>query len=204
MSQGRVKIIDYGVGNLRSVEQAFVHEGIDATFVSTAEEISCAERLVLPGVGAFGDGMAELHKRGLVSAIKDYATSGRPFLGICLGMQLMFDSSEESVGVQGLGIFHGTTTKYDTAPCMKVPQIGWNCLRVTPGSRLLSGCDESFVYFVHSYHVRPIDSSDIAARSDYSCEFVAAVERGSVGGCQFHPEKSQNTGLRIMRNFLLF
>lgn len=202
MSTG-VKIIDYGVGNLRSVEQAFVHEGIDAQFVHTAEEILSAQRLVLPGVGAFGDGMAELHRRGLAGAVREYAHSGRPLLGICLGMQMLFDASEESHGVAGLGVIGGTVRRFAVGTGLKIPQIGWNRLAVNPASKLLAGCDGTYVYFVHSYHAVAHDRTDVAAQSDYGCAFTAAIERGRIAGCQFHPEKSQDAGLRIVRNFML-
>lgn len=197
-----VKIVDYGIGNLRSVEQAFIHEGINAVFVHTPEEILAAERLVLPGVGAFGDGMTELNKHGLTDAIRQYAASDRPLLGICLGMQLLFDSSDETPDIPGLGVLPGRVVRFSNDHGLKIPQIGWNKLSVTPGSRLLDGCDRSFVYFVHSYYAKPAMQSDIAATADYGDLFTAAVERGRVGGCQFHPEKSQDAGLHIVRNFL--
>ncbi len=200
--QTTVNIIDYGIGNLRSVRQAFIHEGVSARFVYDANEILNAERLVLPGVGAFGDGMTELRKRGLIDPIREYAKRGRSLLGICLGMQMMFESSEENPGVEGLGLFSGSCKKFAVSPGMKVPQIGWNRIEVTPNSRLLAGCDRAFVYFVHSYYACPTEQADIAARSEYTCPFTAAVEAGNLCGCQFHPEKSQDTGLMIIRNFI--
>lgn len=197
-----VAIVDYGMGNLRSVSKACERLGATTNIVDTPEGLDGAERLIVPGVGAFGDAMQELHRRGLVEAIRRFARSGRPLLGICLGLQIFFESSEEAPGVEGLSLLPGTVQRF-RSDSLKIPHMGWNRLDVRPSSRLLRelGC-EPFVYFVHSYYVIPEDDSVIAATADYGAPFVAAVERGALFGVQFHPEKSQQTGLEILRRFL--
>lgn len=209
----KVSVVDYGVGNLLSVAQAFERLGASVEFVSTPEEIARAERLVLPGVGAFRDGMAGLHERGLVEPLRDYARTGRPFLGICLGMQLMLAVSEEFGETEGLALIEGRVvpvpnTRADGTP-HKVPHIGWNEL-ATPhadaawaDSILGDLPDRRDVYFVHSFMAMPTDGSHVLAVCDYHGQQVtAAVRKGHLMGCQFHPEKSGPTGLRILQRFL--
>lgn len=196
-----ISIVDYGMGNLHSVQKALEKTGFASRLVSTAAEVEKAERLILPGVGAFGDAMRGLHERALVAPLRSYARSGRPMLGICLGMQILFESSEEDPGVKGLAIFPGTVRRFQLDG-LKVPHMGWNSLEVTPDSRLLAGLGtDPYVYFVHSFYVKPDDSAVTAATASYGHPFTAAVERGNVGGTQFHPEKSQSAGLAILKNF---
>jgi imidazole glycerol-phosphate synthase subunit HisH len=196
-----ISIVDYGMGNLRSVHKALEKLGNEAQLVSTAREIGAAERLIVPGVGAFGDAMKGLAARGLIEPIRAYARTGRPVLGICLGMQIMFEESEEDPGVEGLGIVPGNVVRFRTRE-LKVPHMGWNSLEVSAGSRLLAGLDQApHVYFVHSYFVAPRRAAVAAATTEYGGKFVAAIESGNIMGTQFHPEKSQDTGLRILTNF---
>lgn len=166
------------------------------------DTIMKADKAVLPGVGSFGDAMNKLHEYNLVDTIHEFIDSGKPFLGICLGLQLLFESSEESEGVEGLGIFKGRIKKFNMNTGYKIPQIGWNSIRITPGSRLFKGIkDESYVYFVHSYYLLAEDEKIVAARTEYADKFHSAVEKGNVFACQFHPEKSSTTGLKILENF---
>jgi len=202
VNQPMISIVDYGMGNLQSVEKALAYTGADTRLVTTAAEVATAEKLVLPGVGAFGDAMAHLKEQGMVEPLKEFAASGRPLLGVCLGMQLLFDSSEEDPDVPGLGIFPGMVKRFPADMGLKVPHMGWNSLTVRPDSRVLAGLgDQSHVYFVHSYYLSPADKSISAATTPYGFEFTSAVEKGNVSGVQFHPEKSQATGLKILRNF---
>lgn len=196
-----ISIVDYGMGNLHSVEKALEKMGYEARLVSTPEQIADAGKLILPGVGAFGDAMRGLAERGLIEPLRSHAESGKPLFGICLGMQILFESSEEDPGIEGLGILKGTVARFAKSR-LKVPHMGWNRLRVTEGSRLLANLGaEPYVYFVHSYFVLPEDQSVTAATTEYGIPFTAAVESGEVAGTQFHPEKSQETGLRILQNF---
>jgi glutamine amidotransferase len=198
-----VAIVDYGMGNLRSVTKACEQLGAAATVVDSAEAISGAERLIVPGVGAFGDAMHELNRLGLVEPIREFARSGRPMLGICLGLQVLFESSEEAPGVPGLRLLRGTVKRF-SVDTLKVPHMGWNRLEARASSRLLRGiAPDPYVYFVHSYYVAPEDEAVIAATTDYGITFVSAVETGALFGVQFHPEKSQKTGLEILRRFLV-
>lgn len=198
-----ISIVDYGMGNLASALKALEHLGFEARLISTPDEVAAAGALMIPGVGAFGDSMKGLAERGLVGPLRDHAAAGRPVFGICLGMQVLFESSEEDPGVQGLGILKGMVTKFRPADrAIKVPHMGWNRLIPRAGSRLMAGVpDPAHVYFVHSYHVVPDDVAVTAASCDYGIEFTAVVERGNVGGTQFHPEKSQRAGMAILRNF---
>lgn len=190
------------MGNLRSVEKALAREGAQSRLISNPDEVATAEKLILPGVGAFGDAMAHLHEQGMVQALKDYATSGRPMMGVCLGMQLLFEGSEEDPETSGLSIFPGTVKRFPANMGLKVPHMGWNTLQVRPDSKVLAGLgDDPYVYFVHSYYVAPTDPDVASARTEYGTEFVSAVERGTISGVQFHPEKSQSVGLRILNNF---
>ncbi|MBF0634942.1 MAG: imidazole glycerol phosphate synthase subunit HisH [Nitrospinae bacterium] len=198
-----IVIVDYDAGNLRSVQKAFEKIGAKAVVSRNPEDVVNAEALVLPGVGAFGECMAHLEKFGLVGAVKDFIASGRPFLGICVGYQILFEGSEESPGVTGLGVFKGQCLKF-TPPReagLKVPHMGWNQVRYTKSGKLFDGvADGSDFYFVHSYYPKP--EEDIAvASTEYGVPFASAVERGSVFAVQFHPEKSQQAGLAVLRNF---
>jgi imidazole glycerol-phosphate synthase subunit HisH len=196
-----ISIVDYGMGNLRSVEKALQRLGFETTLVNTRAQIDQAARLILPGVGAFGDAMKGLAERSLVEPLRDYAASGRPLFGICLGMQILFEDSEEDPGVEGLGLLKGTVKKF-VLNGLKVPHMGWNQLRVVSDSPWFQDLgDKPYVYFVHSYYVMPKDATVTAALTEYGIPFTAAVASGSIGGTQFHPEKSQEIGLRILKNF---
>ncbi len=196
-------IIDYDAGNLRSVEKALVALGDTPLITRDAKTILGADRVILPGVGSFGDAMDRLHQYGLVEVIRQVAAGGKPFLGICLGLQLLFDSSEESEGVEGLGILKGKILRIPDCPGLKIPHMGWNSLKIRPDSRLFAGIAQgAYVYFVHSYYLKAEDEDQVAAATQYSTRIHAAVEAGNVMACQFHPEKSSQTGLRILKNFL--
>lgn len=197
-----IAIIDYGRGNLFSVEKAFVKLGADVIVTNDIEKIRRADKVVLPGVGAFGDSMETLKKAGLIPVIQEAATSGKPFLGICLGLQLLFERSEESPGVAGLGIFKGAIRQI-VAPNLKVPHMGWNSLSLRNATPLLKGLPEnSYVYFVHSFHAVPEDASIITAVTEYGSSLTAAVGKGNVQAMQFHPEKSSSVGLKILESFV--
>jgi glutamine amidotransferase len=209
----RVVVVDYGVGNLLSVTRAFESRGADVTVAGNAQAIPAAERLVIPGVGAFADGMAELERRGLVQPIRDYAATGRPLLGICLGMQLLFSESEEFGLRRGLGVLAGKVAAIPNQAAdgkwRKTPHIGWNELQLPPGRRtwegtLLAGLAEGVAtYFVHSFAAVPTDPAIRLADCDHEGFAIsAAVQQGRICGCQFHPEKSGEIGLSIVDNFL--
>ncbi len=194
-------IIDYGAGNLRSVEKALTHIGCSCRVVESGRELLEADRAVLPGVGAFGEAMNGLESRGLVQAIREFAASGRPLLGVCLGLQVLFESSEESPGVKGLGLLKGRVVRLPEESGLKIPHVGWNSLTVDRPGWLLEGLEpEPYVYFVHSYYLQAGEDV-VSARAEYGADIHAAVERGNLAACQFHPEKSGETGLRILRNF---
>ena len=198
-----IAIIDYDAGNLRSVEKALEALGSRAVITRNRDEILGADRVILPGVGAFGDAMEKLHQYELVDTIRQAAASGKPFLGICLGLQLLFESSEESPGVEGLSVLPGKILRIPDHPGLKIPHMGWNSLSVTPGARLFRGIENgACVYFVHSYYCKADDESIVAATTEYSTHIHAAVERGNVFACQFHPEKSGSVGLQILKNFI--
>lgn len=208
-----IAVIDYDAGNIRSVLNALKNLGQSAILTGDRSEILSAERVILPGVGSFGDAMSKLENYGLIDVIHDVCDSGTPLLGICLGQQLLFDSSEESPGVKGLGIIKGTCTRIpdgtnEEGTVRKIPQIGWNDLSYPETEsncegRLFKGVPEhSFVYFVHSYCVVPKDQSVIKATTQYGMTIAASVEQGNVFACQFHPEKSSDTGRKILENFL--
>lgn len=197
-----IAIIDYGMGNLYSVEKAFAKLGASVTVTSNPNEIYKADKVVLPGVGAFGDCMHNLREYGMTGVIKQVIAQGKPFLGICLGLQLLFDGSEEDPGIDGLGIFHGMIKKI-SAPGMKIPHMGWNSLDFCTPSPLFSGLlQHPFVYFVHSYHAVPDDSGLITAIAEYGGSVTAAVGRDNVQAVQFHPEKSSAVGMSILANFI--
>jgi glutamine amidotransferase len=198
-----IALIDYGSGNIRSVINALRHEHADVELVSDPARLNDAAAVVLPGVGAFGDCVRGLQSRGLWEPIQAWLAADKPFLGICVGYQMLFDSSEESPGVSGFGFFPGRVKKF-TTPGLKVPQIGWNQLELaSPRSLLWKGLPERpHVYFVHSYFPDPTDPIEATARCTYGETFAASAARGRVSGVQFHPEKSQAVGLGILRNFI--
>ena len=198
-----VAIIDYDAGNIRSVEKAVRYLGKEVTVTSEPEEILAADRVILPGVGAYGDAMKRLHAMGLVEVIRQAADRGTPFLGICLGLQLLFEKSEESPGVPGLGLLQGEILRLPELPGLKVPHIGWNSLKYPNPGRLFRGIPEdSYVYFVHSYYLKAQDEGIVTATTEYGTLVHASVESGNLFACQFHPEKSSETGLTILENFL--
>ena len=197
-----ITIVDYSVNNLRSVQKAFEHLGFETEVTSDAARIAQAEKLVLPGVGAFGAAMTNLRQRELVEPILDAVSAGVPILGVCLALQLMFDWSEELGLHAGLGILPGKVEKFAPLPNLKIPHMGWSALHIPHESRLLRGLETgASVYFVHSYYALPDDANCIAATANHGIEFVAAVERDNVMACQFHPEKSSAVGLKILDNF---
>ena len=202
-----ISIIDYDAGNIKSVEKALNFLGEEAIITSDRDTILASDGVILPGVGAFGDAMEKLNKRKLPQVIYDYVDSGRPFLGICLGLQLFFKESEESPGAAGLGLLDGTITKIpvlsESGESFKVPQIGWNDIKINPDSRLLKGLpDNPYVYFVHSFYLHAADRNDVAATTQYNVAIDAAVEKGNIMATQFHPEKSSDAGLKILTNFI--
>ena len=202
-----VAIIDYDAGNIKSVEKAFDYLGADTILTRDSKEILRADHVVLPGVGSFGDAMNKLEEYGLKSTIRQVVDNEIPFLGICLGQQLLFDSSEESKGVAGLGILRGEIVSIpsqdDKGNTYKIPEIGWNSLNFPRKGRLFKGIDEgAYVYFVHSYYLNARDKGIVTATTDYSVSIEASVESGNVFACQFHPEKSADVGMQILKNFL--
>ena len=196
----KITIIDYGMGNLYSVQNALKAIGAEPVVTSDAAVIAQAEKILLPGVGAFGDCMANLERSGLIPVIMDSLKSGKPFLGICLGMQLLFEGSDEAPGVEGLGFFKGRVRLLHTE--LKIPHMGWNKLELRSPSPLLEGAEGEYVYFVHSFHAEPEDSSIITSVCDYGMEVTASVGRGNVQAFQFHPEKSSSVGMRLLKNFV--
>jgi imidazole glycerol-phosphate synthase subunit HisH len=198
--QGMLVIIDYGVGNLRSVQNGFAKAGFPALLSGDPKDLAAADGLVLPGVGAFGQAMTSLRQSGLAAAIKERVARGVPLLGICLGLQLLFERSYEMGDHQGLGLIGGEVVPFNGE--LKVPQIGWNQLAIRREHPLLDGIiDGDYVYFVHSYYARPADENVVLAASDYGVDFPAVVQQGNVFGIQFHPEKSSRLGLRILKNY---
>lgn len=197
-----IAIIDYGAGNLQSVKKAFDFIGAESVITDNPEIINACDRILLPGVGSFGDAMDSMHKSGLVETVKQNALSGKPFLGICLGLQLLFEESEESPGVKGLGIFKGKIKKFSSDMGFKIPHIGWNSLSVKQNDTIFKGIPEnSYVYFVHSYYLHAEDENDIATITNYGIDFHSAVGKNNIFATQFHPEKSGDVGLQILRNF---
>ena len=195
----KIVIIDYGMGNLHSVNKAMKYVGAEVEVTSEVTKIAKADKVILPGVGAFGDCMLNLEKYGLVPVIKETLASGKPFLGICLGLQLLFEGSEEAPGIQGLGFFKGQVEKIKTD--LKVPHMGWNSLILKTPSPLLAKAADGYVYFVHSFHAVPEDKGIITAVCNYGTEVTAAVGRGNVQAVQFHPDKSSKVGLGILQAF---
>lgn len=197
-----IAIIDYDAGNLKSVQKALSFLGEESEITGDPEKILEADKVILPGVGAFGDAMETLKSRGLDVVIRQVTEKGTPFLGICLGLQLLFEDSEESPGVPGLGILKGHIRKIPDAPGLKIPHIGWNSLELSHDGRLFAGIpQQSYVYFVHSYYLQASDPEIVTAATEYSTHIHASVESGNVFACQFHPEKSSSVGLRILKNF---
>lgn len=197
-------IIDYDAGNIKSVEKALLFLGEDTVVTRDEKIIEQADRVILPGVGAFGDAMEKLHRYGLVEVIRKVVDEGTPFLGICLGMQLMFERSDESDGVNGLALLDGEILKIPDKPGLKIPHIGWNSLTYPNPGRLFAGIPEnSYVYFVHSYYLKAKDQGIVTAEAEYGSTGIhASIEKGNLFGCQFHPEKSSSVGLTILKNFL--
>ena len=196
-------IIDYDAGNIRSVDKALQALGEESVVSRDRDMILRADRIILPGVGAFGDAMEKLHGFGLVDIIKEAAAEGIPILGICLGLQLMFERSEESEGVEGLGLLKGEIVRIPDMPGLKIPHIGWNSLIYPNRGRLFKGIPEnSYVYFVHSYYLKAADERIVMAASEYGTMIHASVEQDNIFACQFHPEKSSEVGLTILKNFI--
>lgn len=198
-----IAIIDYDAGNLRSVEKALEAIGEKAVVTRNSDEILSADKVILPGVGSFGDAMGRLYEYGLVDTLHEVADSGKPFLGICLGLQLLFRRSDESDGVEGLSILPGEILRIPDAPGIKIPHIGWNSLKVAPKARIFEGLRENpYVYFVHSYYLKADDENIVAATTEYGGTIIhASVQKDNIYACQFHPEKSSTVGLQILKNF---
>ena len=198
-----IAIIDYDAGNLRSVEKALLSLGETPVITRDRKTILEADKVILPGVGSFGDAMGKLEQYGLSDVIRETVDQGTPFLGICLGLQLLFAGSDESPGAAGLGILPGTIYKIPEHPGLKIPHMGWNSLDIRPGAKLFKGIDNgAYVYFVHSYYLKAGDESIVAASAEYSTRIHASVDQGNVFACQFHPEKSGEVGLAILKNFM--
>ena len=197
-----IAIIDYDAGNLKSVEKALVSLGEEVLVSRDSSEILQADKVILPGVGSFGDAMNNLDKFGLVDTIKQVTGNGTPFLGICLGLQLLFKESDETPGAEGLDILPGKILKIPAKEGFKIPQMGWNSLDVKPGAKLFKGLEGNpYVYFVHSYYLKAADENIVAASTEYTTHIHASVESGNVFACQFQPEKSSEVGLKILKNF---
>lgn len=200
---GMVAVIDYDAGNIKSVENALHYLGEEAVITRDKDTILGADRVILPGVGAFGDAMEKLRTYELDKVIQEVVVQNTPFLGICLGLQLLFESSEESEGVEGLGILKGKVIRLPEESDLKIPHIGWNSLKYPNHGRLFAGiAEDSYVYFVHSYYLQAQDPSIVTAATEYGTLIHASVEQGNVFACQFHPEKSSEVGMQILKNFL--
>lgn len=197
-----ITIVDYGMGNLRSVQKAFEKLGAEARVGTTPADIAAADKIVLPGVGAFRDAIRELRRQGLVAPILEHVRADKPFLGVCLGLQLLFDVSYEDGQWEGLGVIPGKVVRFENQPGLKIPHMGWNTLEFARAHPLLDGIprDASF-YFVHSYYVVPAEESVVVARTEHGTRFVSIVSRGNLFATQFHPEKSQRVGLKLLGNF---
>lgn len=198
-----IAILDYDAGNIKSVEKAVEYLGEKACITRDRDIIMSSDKVILPGVGNFGDAMNKLREYQLCDVIYDVVDSGKPFLGICLGLQLLYKESEESPGTSGLGILDGKIIRIPDGEGIKVPHIGWNSLKINEKARLFKGiADNSYVYFVHSYYLKAANEEDVAASTCYSVDIHASVEHGNVFACQFHPEKSSEVGLKILKNFI--
>ena len=197
-----IAIIDYDAGNIRSVEKAMAKLGQEVWITRDRERIMNADKVILPGVGSFGDAMAHLREYNLVEVIKDVVAEKKPFLGICLGLQLLYESSEETPGVEGLGILKGKILKIPEQEGLKIPHMGWNSLHLQNDGRLFRGIEQNpYVYFVHSYYLKAEEEETVKATTEYSAKIHASVEKDNVFACQFHPEKSGDLGLQILKNF---
>lgn len=197
-----IAIIDYDAGNIRSVEKAMAKLGQEVWITRDRERIMNADKVILPGVGSFGDAMAHLREYNLVEVIKDVVAEKKPFLGICLGLQLLYESSEETPGVDGLGILKGKILKIPEQKDLKIPHMGWNSLHLQNDGRLFRGIEQNpYVYFVHSYYLKAGEEETVKATTEYSVNIHASVEKDNVFACQFHPEKSGDLGLQILKNF---
>lgn len=197
-------IIDYDAGNLKSVEKALIHLGHDVIISRDPDEIYKADKVILPGVGSFGDCMEKLKQYNLIDVIHETVNNKKPFLGICLGLQLLYDASEESPGADGLGILKGTITKIPDVDGFKVPHMGWNDIDIRPDARLFKGIENNpYVYFVHSYFLKADNEKEVAATTFYNTLIHASVEKDNIFACQFHPEKSGDVGLKILNNFAM-
>ena len=198
-----IAIIDYDAGNIKSVEKALDFLGQDVVITGEPEKILKADKVILPGVGAFGDAMANLRRTGLDEVIRQVAGRGTPFLGICLGLQLLFERSDEAPGVEGLGILKGEILRIPEKEGLKIPHMGWNSLHLENNGRLFRGIEEgAYVYFVHSYYLKAAKESIVKASTEYSVHIHASVEKDNVFACQFHPEKSSDVGISILKNFV--
>ena len=198
-----IAIIDYDAGNIKSVEKALQYLGEEAVITRDREEILGSDKVILPGVGAFGDAMEKLHQYGLVDTIQEVVDRRIPFLGICLGLQLMFESSDEAPGVKGLGLLPGKILRIPKKGDMKIPHMGWNDIKIKEGAKLFAGLeDHPYVYFVHSYYLQADDPSIVAATTEYGVRIHASVAKDNIFACQFHPEKSSTVGLQILKNFI--
>lgn len=197
-----IAIIDYDAGNIRSVEKAMAKLGQEVWITRDRERIMNADKVILPGVGSFGDAMAHLREYNLVEVIKDVVAEKKPFLGICLGLQLLYESSEETPGVEGLGILKGKILRIPEQKDLKIPHMGWNSLHLQNDGRLFRGIEQNpYVYFVHSYYLKAEEEETVKAATEYSVNIHASVEKDNVFACQFHPEKSGDLGLQILKNF---
>ena len=198
-----IAIVDYDAGNIKSGEKALQFLGQEPVVTRDKETLLQAEKVIVPGVGAFGDAMGKMHQYGLVEVLREIAAKGTPLLGICLGLQLFFESSEETPGVEGLGLLPGKIVRIPDKEGFKIPHMGWNSIQINPASRLLKGIEEgAYVYFVHSYYLQAENEADVAATTDYVVNIHAAAEHENIFATQFHPEKSGEIGLRILKNFI--
>lgn len=197
-----IAIIDYDAGNLKSVQKALEHLGQECCITGDSQKILDADKVILPGVGSFGDAMANIRRLGLDEVIHQVVEKGTPFLGICLGLQLLFESSDETPGAEGLGILKGKVVRIPDKEGLKIPHVGWNSLHLQNGGRLFEGLEEgAYVYFVHSYYLQAEEAEIVKATTEYSTCIHASVEKDNVFACQFHPEKSSTVGLKILENF---
>jgi len=197
-----IQIVDYGMGNLRSVQKAFERLSVPAAICTRPAEIADCDKLILPGVGAFRDAIAELHRQEFIEPIKAHISAGKPFLGICLGLQLLFDVSYEDGTWEGLGVVRGKVVRFPEPSALKVPHMGWNAVLAAPECPLFASIPPaSYYYFVHSYYVVPDDESVVVGRTEYGQTFASVIQRGNMFATQFHPEKSQKLGLQLLKNF---
>ncbi len=199
-----ISIIDYDAGNIKSVEKALIYLGEEVVITRDRDVILASDKVVLPGVGSFGDAMGKIRQYNLDKVIYDVVEANKPFLGICLGLQLMYESSDETLGVSGLGLLKGKILRIPDAEGLKIPHMGWNSLDITNNARLFKGIEDKnpYVYFVHSYYLKAEDESDVAATTQYSTHIHASIEHNNIFACQFHPEKSSKVGLQILQNFI--